>query len=116
MCISQIKTDGRYPGELIAGAWDLGIAGMHRTTPGPKVTLMYIYQMNERVKQHHLCKELQADQTKVSIRFMLRSESRFGYTGRGFVLRPLYILPRSWDFIPWAMGAISRRQCGQISI
>ena len=68
----------------MAGAWDLGmVAGMHRTTPGPKVPLGYIYQMNEKAKQHHICRELQVDQTKVSIRFMLRSENRFGHRGWG---------------------------------
>lgn len=56
-----------------------------RTTPGPELALVCICQMNERVKQHRLCRELQAYQTKASIRFALRSRAD-STGGRGPVM------------------------------
>lgn len=93
----------------MARARDLGeVAGMPRTTPGPEVTLVYICPMNERVKQYRLGRELQADHTKVSIRFTLRSQSRFGYRGRRSVMEAFVYSAKVLGLYPVGDGSYER--------
>lgn len=54
-------------GEEMSRVEDLG--------PGPELAPVFVKRMKELIKQYLLCRELQADQTNMGIRFVLRSES-----------------------------------------
>jgi hypothetical protein len=67
------------------------------------LALAHIYQMKEKVKQHHLHGELHADHSRGSRskRFALKRKNWFSCRGRDLLVEALVCSARVWDVILW---------------